>query len=101
MVMVKNFISALMSAISNCSLYAKDHASVDEFTRKALKILENLLKESDKFVSIILLIGSNGLIIDLFYFCFNVQYDLFSEPLMLHVFKRISNKAVMLYIYTL
>ena len=47
--MVKNFISALMSAISNCSLYSKDHASVDEFTRKSLKILENLLKESDKF----------------------------------------------------
>ena len=47
--MVKKFISALMAAISNCSLYAKDHASVDEFTRKSLKILENLLKESDKF----------------------------------------------------
>jgi len=49
MVMVKNFISALMSAISNCSLYSKDHTSVDEFSRKSLKILENLLKESDKF----------------------------------------------------
>jgi NCAIR mutase (PurE)-related protein len=49
MVMVKNFISALMSAISNCSLYAKDHASVDEFTRKSLKILEKLLKEWEKF----------------------------------------------------
>ena len=49
MVIAKNFISALMSAISNCSLYSKDHASVDEFTRKSLKILEKLLKESDKF----------------------------------------------------
>ena len=49
MVKVRNFISALMSAISNCSLYSKDHASVDEFSRKSLEILENLLKESDKF----------------------------------------------------
>jgi len=49
MVMIKNFISALMSAISNCSLYSKEHASVDGFTQKTLKILENLLKESDKF----------------------------------------------------
>jgi HD-GYP domain-containing protein (c-di-GMP phosphodiesterase class II) len=47
--MVKNFISALTSAISNCSLYSKDHASVDAFTQNSLKILKNLLKESDKF----------------------------------------------------
>jgi HD-GYP domain-containing protein (c-di-GMP phosphodiesterase class II) len=46
---VKNFISSLMSAISNCSLYSKDHASVDEFSKRSLKILEKLLKESDKF----------------------------------------------------
>jgi len=47
--MVKNFISSLMSAISNCSLYSREHASVDGFTLKSLKILENLLKKSDKF----------------------------------------------------
>lgn len=48
MVLVKNFISALVSAMSNYSLYSKDHPSVDEFGRKSLKILENLLKVSDK-----------------------------------------------------
>jgi HD-GYP domain-containing protein (c-di-GMP phosphodiesterase class II) len=48
MVMVKSFISALMSAISNCSLYSKEHTSVAEFSRKALHILEDVLKESDK-----------------------------------------------------
>lgn len=42
---VKTFISALMSAVSNCSLYSKDHTSVDEFTRKSLAILDKLLKE--------------------------------------------------------
>jgi HD-GYP domain-containing protein (c-di-GMP phosphodiesterase class II) len=42
---VKTFISALMSAVSNCSLYSKDHTSVDEFTRKSLAILDKLLNE--------------------------------------------------------
>jgi HD-GYP domain-containing protein (c-di-GMP phosphodiesterase class II) len=45
---VKNFISALMATISNCSLYSKDHVSVDDFSVKSFKILEKLLKESDK-----------------------------------------------------
>ena len=45
----KNFISTFMSAISNCSLYSKDHTSIDEFTRKSLIILENILKELGSF----------------------------------------------------
>jgi HD-GYP domain-containing protein (c-di-GMP phosphodiesterase class II) len=45
---IENFISALTSAISNCSLYSKDHTSVDKFLDKSLRILEKLLKDSDK-----------------------------------------------------
>jgi hypothetical protein len=45
---IENFISSLTSAISNCSLYSRDHTSVDKFSSRSLKILEKLLKESDK-----------------------------------------------------
>ncbi len=44
---VKAFISTLMSAVSNCSLYSKEHASMDELTQKALSILNELMNESD------------------------------------------------------
>jgi HD-GYP domain-containing protein (c-di-GMP phosphodiesterase class II) len=47
---LKNFISTLMAAISNCALYSKDHASLDEFIVNSLKFLEKFLKESDKLV---------------------------------------------------
>jgi HD-GYP domain-containing protein (c-di-GMP phosphodiesterase class II) len=46
---IKNFISTFMSAISNCSLYSKDHTSLDECTRKSHMILENILKEAGSF----------------------------------------------------
>lgn len=36
-----------MYALSNCMLYSKDHASVNELTKKALSILSDLFKESD------------------------------------------------------
>jgi HD-GYP domain-containing protein (c-di-GMP phosphodiesterase class II) len=49
MVKVRNFISALMAALSTCSLYSKDHDSVNEFSRKSFEILENILKESANF----------------------------------------------------
>ena len=49
MVKARNFISALMAALSNCSLYSKEHDSVNEFSRKSFEILENILKESDNF----------------------------------------------------
>jgi len=57
---VKNFIYALTSAISNCSLYSNAHTSVDELAGKSLKILGELLKESDKFE--IMLIGDDLII---------------------------------------
>jgi HD-GYP domain-containing protein (c-di-GMP phosphodiesterase class II) len=44
---VKAFIATFMSAVSNCTLYSKDHAAVDELTRKALSQLTELLQESD------------------------------------------------------
>ncbi len=44
---IKRFISVLMTTISNCSLYSKEHISVDELTQKALSILNELLKEAD------------------------------------------------------
>ncbi|NOZ25680.1 MAG: HD domain-containing protein [Nitrospirae bacterium] len=43
----KTFISALMSAISNCSLYSKEHISVENLTKKSLSILNELLTERD------------------------------------------------------
>lgn len=46
---IKNFISTLTSAISNCSLYSRDHISIDEFARKCLAILEKLFEESGSF----------------------------------------------------
>ena len=44
---IQEFISTFMSAISNCSLYSKEHTSVDNLARKALSILEELTKESE------------------------------------------------------
>ena len=38
-----------MSALSNCSLYSKDHASVEAFARKSFSLLENILQESAHF----------------------------------------------------
>jgi HD-GYP domain-containing protein (c-di-GMP phosphodiesterase class II) len=44
---IKRFISALMVAISNCSLYSKDHTSMDDLAQKALSVLNELLEETD------------------------------------------------------
>ncbi len=46
--MVRSFLSIAMSAVSNCSLYSKDHASVEELGRKAFSILNTLLEESER-----------------------------------------------------
>ena len=45
----KDFISSIMSAISNCALYSSAHISVDEFTRRTLMLLDKLFQESDSF----------------------------------------------------
>lgn len=42
---VQAFISIFMSAVSNCSLYSKEHASLEELVQKALSILNEILDE--------------------------------------------------------
>ena len=42
----KKFLSIFMYALSNCMLYSKDHASVNELTKKALSKLNDLSEES-------------------------------------------------------
>jgi len=44
---IKLFLSTLMSAISTCTLYSKEHASVDELTQKAFSLLSEMLQQSD------------------------------------------------------
>ncbi len=42
--LINIFISTLMSAVSNCLLYSKEHASVEALSQKALSILNEILK---------------------------------------------------------
>lgn len=42
---VKNFISTFMIAISNCSLYSKEHEAFNELTKKIFSILSEILEE--------------------------------------------------------
>ena len=42
---VKEFISALMIAVSNCSLYSKRHEAFDKLTKTVLFMLNSMLKE--------------------------------------------------------
>jgi len=53
------FLSTLMSSVSNCTLYSKEHASVDELTQKAFSLLSEMLEQSD---SVELMIVGNDLI---------------------------------------
>ena len=46
---IRNFIFSFTAGISNCSLYSKDHPSVEEFSKRSLKVLAKLLGESGKF----------------------------------------------------
>ena len=46
---VKSFISTFASAVSNCSLYSKEHASVDDLAQKALSELDEFFAEDDDF----------------------------------------------------
>lgn len=43
----KEFISAFMSAVSNCQLYSKNHFFIDELTEKAFRILAEFLNNAD------------------------------------------------------
>jgi HD-GYP domain-containing protein (c-di-GMP phosphodiesterase class II) len=58
---VRAFISTFMSAVSNCTLYSKDHSSVSELTQKALSQLNDLLQESE---SLELMIVGDDLIVN-------------------------------------
>ena len=42
---VKDFISTFMIAISNCSLYSKEHEAFNELTKKIFSILSEILEE--------------------------------------------------------
>lgn len=44
---VKAFIATFMSAVSNCTLYSKDHTSVSDLTQRALSRLNEILQESE------------------------------------------------------
>jgi HD-GYP domain-containing protein (c-di-GMP phosphodiesterase class II) len=43
---IKTFLTIFMSAVANCSLYSKEHSSVDDLTKEAFSLLEVLLNES-------------------------------------------------------
>jgi hypothetical protein len=42
---VKNFISTLMIAVSNCSLYSKRHEAFDKLTEKVFSMLNSIMEE--------------------------------------------------------
>ena len=41
----KQFLTALTIAISNCSLYAKEHELIEEAAKKAFSILQELIED--------------------------------------------------------
>jgi len=43
---IKQFISTLTIAISNCSLYSNDHELVDEYAKKVLSLIEEVMEEN-------------------------------------------------------
>lgn len=46
-------ISSIMTALSNCSLYSKDHPFVSEFSERAVKISQELFKEDNLNLTIL------------------------------------------------
>ncbi len=46
-------ISSIMTALSNCSLYSKDHPFVSEFSEKAVRISEELFKEESLNITLL------------------------------------------------
>ncbi len=44
---VKTLVHAIMSALSNCSLYSDKHFSVERFIKKSLEALEGIFQETD------------------------------------------------------
>lgn len=68
---IRNFLSTLTAAISNCAMYSKDHPAVDEFTRRSAKVLDILLRESGRFD--ILYVGNRLIINDTLFTAFGLQ----------------------------
>ena len=58
---VTGFVSIFMSAVSNCLLYSKNHASVDALIEKTSLILNEIFKKSDSFEIMII---ENDLVIN-------------------------------------
>jgi len=58
---VTGFVSIFMSAVSNCLLYSKSHASVDALIEKTFLILNEIFKTSDSFEMMII---ENDLVIN-------------------------------------
>ncbi len=49
---IKQFIHMLMVAVSNCSLYSRNHESLDEFVKQAYKILNDVMDERFEIMTI-------------------------------------------------
>lgn len=58
---ITGFTSIFMSAVSNCLLYSKNHASVDGLIEKTFSILNEIFKKSDTFEMMII---ENDLVIN-------------------------------------
>jgi HD-GYP domain-containing protein (c-di-GMP phosphodiesterase class II) len=58
---IARFISIFMSSVSNCLLYSKNHASVDELIGKTFSILNEIFKKSGTFEMMII---ENDLVIN-------------------------------------
>lgn len=58
---IVRFISTLMSAVSNCALYSKEHSSVDDLAKKAHAVLSEIIQESD---SLEIMIVDNDLVVN-------------------------------------
>jgi hypothetical protein len=58
---VTGFVSIFMSAVSNCLLYSRNHASVDALIEKTFLILNEIFKKSDAFEIMII---ENDLVIN-------------------------------------
>lgn len=58
---VKKFITAFMSALSNCSLYSGEHESVDICVKKAFSLLEEIFRGAERLE---IMIVDNDLIVN-------------------------------------
>lgn len=57
----KRFVTALTSALSNCSLYSAEHEAVEELSRKTLSLLEQTVAETG---SLEIMVVENDLVVN-------------------------------------